>query len=78
MIQPLNEIVGLPPATAPAELAGAADRYCQTLFDRASCGDADARRQLVELHVAYLTWAYASRQARQFAQFGYCSGGDVN
>jgi len=71
MIQPLNEIIGLPPAASPGELASAADRCCQTLFDRASVGDAKARRQLVELHVAYLVWAYSSRESRRSGARGY-------
>lgn len=71
MIQPLNEIIGLPLAASPGELASAADRCCETLFDLASVGDAQARRQLVELHVAYLVWAYTGRELRRNGVAGH-------
>lgn len=61
MTYALNEMVGLPAATAPPEIARAADQYSEELFKRASDGDADAQRDLVKLHCAYLTWAYAAR-----------------
>lgn len=64
MTYSLNEMVGLPPATAPPEIAHAADLYSEELFKRASGGDEDAQHDLVRLHCAYLTWAYCSRQAR--------------
>ena len=64
MIAPLNEIIGLPLATPAPELACAAERCCEALFDRASCGDVGAQREIVELRVASLIWAYANREAR--------------
>jgi hypothetical protein len=69
MIAPLNEIIGLPPATSATELASAAERCCETLFDRASGGDASVQREIVELRVASLIWAYANREARHPAEF---------
>lgn len=59
MMPPLNEIVGLPASMSSAEIAVAAEQCCQTLFAKASGGDVVARRELVKLHAAYLTWAYA-------------------
>ena len=59
MIARLNEIIGLPATTPVAELVCVADKYSETLFDRAALGDLDAQRKLIELQVAYLTWAYA-------------------
>ena len=59
MIARLNEIIGLPATTPVAEMVGVADKYSQTLFDRSAQGDLDAQRKLIELQVAYLTWAYA-------------------
>ena len=59
MIQPLNELVGLPPTAPPAEIAAAAESQCEALFFNASHSDANAQRELVALHVAYLVWAYA-------------------
>jgi hypothetical protein len=55
------EIVGSPSSIAHHEPVGIAGRYCETLWDLASTGDVAARRQVVELHVAYLVWAYAGR-----------------
>ncbi len=69
MIAPLNEIVGLPLATPATELASAAERCCQTLFDRASSGDERAQHEIVELRVASLIWAYANREARHPSEF---------
>ncbi|MFH1872509.1 MAG: hypothetical protein ABIK82_19895 [Pseudomonadota bacterium] len=69
MIAPLNEIIGLPLATPATELACAAERCCQVLFDRASGGDASAQREIVELRVASLIWAYANREARYASEF---------
>ncbi|MDP1613617.1 MAG: hypothetical protein Q8M11_21365 [Sulfuritalea sp.] len=65
MAAPLNEIIGLPRATPATELARAAERCCETLFARASCGDTNAQREIVELRVASLIWAYAKREADQ-------------
>lgn len=62
MIHTLNEMVGLPAATAPPEIARAADQYSEALFKRASGGDTNAQRDLLILHCAYLTWAYAKPQ----------------
>lgn len=67
MVTPLNEIIGLPPATPAPELASAAERCGEALFDRASCGDASAQREIVELRVASLIWAYAGQEARRKA-----------
>lgn len=69
MTAPLNEIIGLPPATSATELACAAERCRDMLFDRASSGDENAHRELVELRVASLIWAYANPETRQRAEF---------
>lgn len=69
MIAPLNEIIGLPFATPAIELACAAERCCAALFDRASDGDASVKREIVELRVALLIWAYTNREARQFSEY---------
>lgn len=69
MIAQLNEIIGLPLATPATELACAAERCCQALFDHASGGDASAQREIVELRVASLIWAYANREARHLSEF---------
>lgn len=69
MIAPLNEIIGLPLAAPATEVACAAERCCQTLFDRASSGDERAQQEIVELRVASLIWAYANREARSQADF---------
>lgn len=61
----LYEIVGLPAATAPEEIAGASEERFQVLFSHASRGDPAAQRELVRLRVAYLNWAYAVRQVRK-------------
>lgn len=66
-IPPLNEIIGLPAATAPAEIAGVSEERFQALFSRASCGDQAAQRDLVRLRLAYLNWAYAGQRGRQCA-----------
>lgn len=68
MMPLLNEIVGLSPATAPTELACAAERCCQSLFDKASSGDANAQRKIVEIRVASLIWAYANPESRHVAE----------
>jgi len=60
---PFHKIIGLPHDTAPDELARAADKRWQILIDGASSGDAQAQRELVELHVAYLIWAYAPKRS---------------
>ena len=65
MIPRLNDIIGLPAAAPPTEVAHAADRHCDALFGRASGGDPRAQRELVELQVAYLTWAYANSKSQQ-------------
>lgn len=70
MMPPFNEIVGLPASMSPDQLALAAEQCCQALFDRASGGDVVARRKLVELHAAYLTWAYADRRQQGQAEAG--------
>ncbi len=70
MIHALHEIVGLPSATAPMEIAHAADRHSTTLFSRASGGDSDAQRALIELQFAYLVWAYASPKISNTANYG--------
>ncbi|NJD34348.1 MAG: hypothetical protein FIA96_05855 [Betaproteobacteria bacterium] len=64
-IPPLNEIVGLPAATAPAEIVGASEERFLALAGRASRGDRAAQRELVRLRLAYLNWAYAGQGARQ-------------
>lgn len=69
MIASLNELIGLPVATPANEVAWAAERCGQTLFDRASCGDVSAQREIVALRVASLIWAYANREARQFSEW---------
>ena len=61
----LNEIVGLPAATAPAEIAGASEERFLALFSRASRGDSTAQRELVRLRLAYLNWAYAGQRGCQ-------------
>lgn len=67
MIPPLNEMVGLPPATSLAELGSASERRFQTVLGRASLGDANAQIELVRLRVAYLNWAYASQPVQHLA-----------
>lgn len=69
MTVPLNELVGLPLDTPVTELACVAEQFCETLFDRASCGDANVQREIVELRVASLIWAYAKRETRLCAEF---------
>ncbi|MDP2135864.1 MAG: hypothetical protein Q8J99_19845 [Sulfuritalea sp.] len=58
-------MVGLPAASAPAEIAGASERQFQALFEKASRGDAAAQRELVRLRLAYLNWAYAGQRLRR-------------
>ena len=67
MIPRLNEIVGLPPSTPPAEMDRASEDFFQKALGRASQGDVDAQRQLVALRVAYLNWAYANPRAELMA-----------
>jgi hypothetical protein len=74
MIHALNDIVGLPSATSSTEIAHAADLRAETLFSRASGGDSDAQRALVELQCAYLVWAYASPKAGSTAIYGNQAG----
>lgn len=64
MIRPLHEIVGLPPETPPAELHCASERHLRTAFERASRGDKNAHRELIDLRLAYLNWAYANSEGR--------------
>ena len=61
MIPPLNEMVGLPPATSPTDLCHASERHFQTVLGRAADGDAGAQCELVRLRVAFLNWAYAGK-----------------
>lgn len=63
MIPPLNEIIGLPAASSPAELHCASESRFLNVLGRASLGDADAQLELVRLRVAYLNWAYAGQAA---------------
>lgn len=63
-IPPLNEIVGLPAASAAAEIARASEQRFRNVLGRASAGDPDARRDLLCLRVAYLNWAYVKAEAR--------------
>ena len=67
MIHALHDIVGLPSATSSPEIAHATDLRSKALFNRASNGDSDAQRALVELQYAYLVWAYASQEIRNTA-----------
>lgn len=62
-IPPLNEIVGLPAASAATEIACASEQRFRKVLDRASQGDPGARRDLLRLRVAYLNWAYVGQQA---------------
>ena len=71
MMPRLYEIIGLPATTPVAELGCAADKYSQSLFDRASRGDKNAQSKLIELQVAYLTWAYADRKPQRSPGFKY-------
>lgn len=63
MIPPLNEIIGLPPATSAADLDSASAMRFQAMFDRAAQGDLFAQRELVRLRIAYLNWAYAGQES---------------
>jgi hypothetical protein len=67
MIPRLNEIVGLPLSSSPAEMDRASEEFFQKVLGRASQGDADAQRQLVALRVAYLNWAYANPRTELMA-----------
>ena len=62
MIRPLHEMLGLPSETPPAELHCASEQHLRTAFERASCGDKNAHRELVGLRLAYLNWAYANSE----------------
>ena len=62
MTHSLSVMIGLPATTSPPEIARAADQYSEELFKRASGGDPNAQRDLVQLQFAYLTWAYANRK----------------
>ena len=70
-IPPLNEIVGLPAATALADVACASERRFQLLIDQASRGDPDAQREVVRLRLAYLNWAYGHQIPRQLSARPY-------
>lgn len=70
MVQVLTEMIGLSTDAGPNEIALAADRHSETLFAQSADGDAVARRQLVELQVAYLVWAYAKKETRGAATGG--------
>lgn len=59
-IPPLNELVGLPAATAAVEIAGASEECFRVLVERASRGDRPAQLELIRLRLAYLNWAYGS------------------
>lgn len=61
VIPPLNEIIGLPAASSPAELYCASENCFLKVLGRASLGDSDAQHDLVRLRVAYLNWAYAGQ-----------------
>mgnify|MGYP001579661830 CR=1 FL=1 len=65
MVRLLNELVGLPPETSPAELGCAIDRHFQAVLTRAAEGDVNAQRELVALRVAYINWAYSGQDARR-------------
>lgn len=54
-----------PAAKPTAKIADASEERFQALFSHASRGDPAAQRELVRLRLAYLTWAYAGRQARK-------------
>lgn len=62
MIRPLHEMIGLPPETPPAELHCASEQRLRAAFERASRGDVNAQRDLVGLRLAYLNWAYGTRE----------------
>jgi hypothetical protein len=64
MIHTLTEIVGLPNDTAVNDIARAADQRSEKLMTLASGGDATARRELIELQIAYRIWAYSARQSK--------------
>lgn len=66
-IPELDEITGLPAATAPEEIAGAIEERFQALFGLASRGDPAAQRELVRLRLAYLNWAYSGLRTTQGA-----------
>lgn len=71
MIAPLNEIIGLPLTTPATDLACAAEKCGQILFDVACAGDVDVQRKIVELRVASLIWAYGNRENRHLAKLRY-------
>lgn len=58
---PLHEIVDLPAASPPANIADAIEERFQALFSHASRGDPVAQGELVRLRLAYLNWAYAGQ-----------------
>jgi hypothetical protein len=66
-IPPLNVIVGLPASTAPEDMAYASETHFQALLHLAGRGDADAKRDLVTLRLAYLNWAYPSDTSRRLS-----------
>ncbi len=70
MIHALHELVGLPSVASATAIAHAADQHSAALFSRASSGDSDAQRALIELQCAYLVWAYASPKISTAASYG--------
>lgn len=64
-VPPLHEIVDLPVATPPAKIADAIEERFRALFSRASRGDQVAQRELINLRLAYLNWAYAGQLVRK-------------
>jgi hypothetical protein len=63
MLPPLNQIIGVPTATAPAHLGGAARECFSALLARGSSGAAMAHSELVGLRVACLNLACANPDA---------------
>ena len=66
-IPALNELVGLPAAAAPMDMAGASEECFQALFGRASSGDQIARCELLRLRLSYLNWAYGRARRAEHA-----------
>ena len=67
MMRTIYEIVGLPTGASAVAIAHAADRHSDDLFSRASNGDTQAQRAVVELHYAYRIWAYAKQEVEGVA-----------
>lgn len=70
MMRTLQEIVGLPESAPALTIAHAADRHSDDLFSRASSGDTQAQRAVVELQFAYRIWAYARQEVDGLASPG--------